>query len=124
MRYGIHAAPPPLAELVDYFWALRDTPSHARERIVPSGTVELVINLEHDEIRIYRPSSAGEACVRLCGAVVSGAYSGAFVVDTQAHASIIGVHFKRKSPRRALASWGSKFSNTPLRAYVARARGG
>ena len=47
---------PPLDECIDRFWLCSDTPSHPRERILPSGTVELVINLSDDEIRIYDPS--------------------------------------------------------------------
>ncbi len=93
-RYSIHAPPPPLAGLVDYFWSLRDVPSHSRERVIPSGTLELVINLREDEFRIGRSVGSGEeyACFR--GAIVSGAYGGAFVVETRAHASVVGVHFK------------------------------
>ena len=94
LRYAAHAPPPPLAALVDYFWSLSDTPSHAKERVIPSGTIELVINLQHDEIRVYRPSSTDEEWARLGGAVVSGAFSEAFVIDTHAHAAIVGVHFK------------------------------
>jgi AraC-like DNA-binding protein len=94
LRYSVHPPPPPLAALVDYFWSLSDAPSHSRERIIPSGTIELVINLQHDEIRVFKPSSTEEECVRLAGAVVSGAYGGAFVIDTHAHGAIVGVHFK------------------------------
>jgi len=94
LQYAVHAPHPPLAALVDHFWSLSDAPSHAKERIIPSGTIELVINLQHDEIRVFKPSSTGEECARLAGAVVSGAYSGAFVIDTRAHAAIVGVHFK------------------------------
>ena len=34
---------PPLDQYVDRFWFCSDTPAHPRERILPSGTVELVI---------------------------------------------------------------------------------
>jgi len=94
LRYCVHPAPPPLAALVDHFWSLSDAPSHAKERIIPSGTIELVINLQHDEIRVFKRATTEEECIRLAGAVVSGAYSGAFVIDTHAHAAIVGVHFK------------------------------
>jgi len=85
---------PPLAGLVDHFWALSDAPSHSRERVIPSGTIELVINLHEDEFRIHKPLGIGAEPVRLRGAAVSGAYSGAFIIETRAHASIVGVHFK------------------------------
>ncbi|HMJ53761.1 MAG TPA: DUF6597 domain-containing transcriptional factor [Polyangiaceae bacterium] len=92
--YSTQAPPPPLAGLVDHFWALSDAPSHSRERVIPSGTIELVINLHEDEFRIHTPTDTSEESTRLRGAIVSGAYSGAFVVETRAHASIIGIHFK------------------------------
>jgi len=82
-----------LAELVDRFWTCSDAPSHHRERILPSGTVELVLNLREDEIRIY-DSSQPVRCVRFSGAIVSGPYSKCFMIDPMQHASIIGVHFK------------------------------
>jgi AraC-like DNA-binding protein len=70
-----------------------DKPVHARERILPSGTIELVFNLVDDEIRIYDPAQLCR-CTRLSGAVVSGPYRGCFAIDPLQHASIMGVHFK------------------------------
>jgi AraC-like DNA-binding protein len=93
---------PPLDKYVDRFWLCSDTPSHPRERILPSGTVELVINLSDDEIRIYDPSRPDRAR-RYPGAVVSGPYSNFFLIDPLVHASIIGVHFR---PGRAFPVLG------------------
>ena len=70
-----------------------DTPLHSRERILPSGTVELVVNLCDDEIRIYAPSQA-DGCARFSGAVISGPYSGFFVIDSSQHALMMGIHFR------------------------------
>src|SRR5262245_58063523 len=84
---------PPLKECIDRFWLCSDTPAHRRERILPSGTVELVINLTDDEIQIFDPSDAARPR-RYPGAVVSGPYSNFFVIDPLVHASIIGVHFR------------------------------
>lgn len=80
-----------MRDIVDYVWSLRDAPGHARERIVPSGTVELVINLAEDEFRIYRAAAPPR---RMRGAIVSGCYRSAFDIDTREHASLVGVHFK------------------------------
>src|SRR5690349_9821974 len=87
MQYSIHRPRSPLNGPVDYLWALNDAPAHARERIVPSGTMELVINLDEDELRIYDPAAAREGCRRFRGALVSGCYSAPFEVDTREHAS-------------------------------------
>ena len=93
---------PPLDEYIERFWLCSDTPPHPRERILPSGTVELVINLGDDEIRIYDPSHPDRAR-RYPGAVVSGPYSNFFLIDPLQHASIIGVHFR---PGRAVPVLG------------------
>ena len=93
---------PPLDECIDRFWFCSDTPSHPRERILPSGTIELVINLSDDEIRIYDPSHPNRTR-RYPGAVVSGPYSNFFLIDPLQHASIIGVHFR---PGRAVPVLG------------------
>lgn len=78
---------------VDKLWALSDAPDHARERILPNGTLELVINLQEDEFRIYHANEP-VPCRRFRGAVVSGAYDRFFGIDTREHASVLGVHFK------------------------------
>lgn len=92
MHYTRHRPGPAIAGHVAYLWSLRDSPAHALERIVPSGTLELVVNLHDDEIRVYDPRGAIHH--RLSGAVVSGAYRRFFVIDTRAHASMVGVHFR------------------------------
>jgi AraC-like DNA-binding protein len=92
MHYRSYRPGPPLADFVDYLWALRDAPSHSTERIVPSGTLELVVNLREDALRIYDPATHGWR--RYSGAVVSGAYRRFFVIDARDHASIVGVHFR------------------------------
>ena len=92
----------PLGDFIERLWLLSDAPPHPKERIVPSGTLELVINLHENELRIYDPRACGgcadtaqpERCKRFSGAVVSGTYSGSFVIDTREHASVIGVHFR------------------------------
>jgi len=83
----------PLDAFVDYLWHVQDAPAHARERILPNGTSELVFNLTEDEIRIYDGSSL-EPCRSLSGSLVSGVFSRFFVIDTREHACMLGVHFK------------------------------
>jgi AraC-like DNA-binding protein len=92
VQFQSYCPAPPLAGLVESLWSLSDAPPHARERILPSGTLELVINLHEDQFRIY-DVDAQRPPRRYRGAIVSGAYRGAFVIDTEEHASVIGVHF-------------------------------
>ena len=75
---------PPLDEYIDRFWLCSDTPPHPRERILPSGTAQLVINLSDDEIRIFDASHSARPR-RYSGAAVSGPYSNYFVIDPLVH---------------------------------------
>jgi hypothetical protein len=93
MFYRSYTPGPPLGDFIGRFWLCSDQPPHPRERILPSGTIELVFNLCDDEIRIYDPVHH-DRCTRFSGAVVSGAHSTFFVIDPLVHASIIGVHFR------------------------------
>lgn len=91
MLFLKHFPGPPVDEFVEYLWLVSDAPPHSKERILPAGTLELVINLHEDQIRIY--DGAG-LCRRLSGTVISGAYSHPFVIDTAEHALTMGVHFR------------------------------
>jgi len=94
---------PPLSHFVEHLWWLSDVPAHAREHVVPSGTLELVVNPHEDEFRVCDRADPAR-CLRFPGAMVSGAYGRFFVVDTRAHASMVGVHFR---PGGALALIGA-----------------
>jgi len=93
MRLVTHEPGFPLAKFVGTFWDCTDAPPHSRERILPSGTIELVINLREDEIRIY-DAGQPDRCERFPGIVVSGTYARAFVIDPTQHASMMGIHFR------------------------------
>lgn len=79
VQYAAHVPSPPLSSVVERLWALRDQPLHATERIVPTGTLELVINLRDDEIRIW--DREGGACRRLSGAIAAGYFDQAHLIN-------------------------------------------
>lgn len=84
---------PPLAAFVDKIWLYDgyELP-HLKERRLPDGSMELVINLHEDTIRIYdRQNHEQFQC--FTGSVISGAHTECFVIDTASQTSIIGVHF-------------------------------
>jgi AraC-like DNA-binding protein len=84
----------PLSEFVDVLWLHEgDEVAHEKERLLPDGTVELVINLREDRIRVY-DSRNPERFHTIPGSVVSGPRSEFFIIDTEGEASTIGVHFK------------------------------
>jgi uncharacterized protein DUF6597 len=71
---------PPLAEFVDFLWIYEGyVQPHARERLLPTGTMELVFNRDGDG--------------RLASGV-AGARSEFLVLDTSRPLSVIGVHFR------------------------------
>jgi AraC-like DNA-binding protein len=82
---------PPLAKLVEYVWASQGAPAHAKERVVPTGTLELVVALVEGKGRIY-DAAGRERWVS--GALVAGAYRGPFTFDTHEEASVVGVHLR------------------------------
>lgn len=83
----------PLGDFVDRFWNCSDIPSSRPVRILPSGTIEVVINLCEDEIRVF-DDLPSDGCARYSGAVVSGPYTSCLTIDPMRHSTIIGVHFK------------------------------
>lgn len=94
MRFSSRKPASQLSGFVDNFWLYEGYEAeHANERILPTGTIELVINLRENELRIYKAEQP-DHCVRFSGAVVSGAYGKGFVSDTDEEAFIMGVHFK------------------------------
>lgn len=94
MLFRAYAPGPPLRGFVHDFWLYDGYAApHVRERIMPSGTIELVVNLREDELRIYDPDRP-DRCRRFSGALVSGAYGRGFATDVLEETSIMGVHFE------------------------------
>ena len=95
MNVQTYFPPPPLSDFVDRFWFYQGyTQPHAKERLLPTGTIELVINLREDELRVYDRQDP-QRFRRFPGAMICGAQTDYFVIDTAHQESILGVHFKR-----------------------------
>jgi AraC-like DNA-binding protein len=93
MRFVCSTPNRPLGDFVERMWLLMDAPAHSKERIAASGTIDLVINLHENELRVYDPAKP-ERCKRFSGAVVSGTHSGPFVIDPRELVSVMGVRFR------------------------------
>jgi hypothetical protein len=95
MQFFTHIPLPPLSNFVELFWFYDGySPGpHSKERLMPEGSIELVINLKQDEARIYDRENL-DKYARLPGAVLCGPHSSFFVIDTAQQPSVIGVHFK------------------------------
>ena len=90
-----HCVPgPPLAEFVELLWLYEGYQQpHAKERLLPDGSMELVVNLNEDLTRVYDPQHTDRYEV-VRGPVVVGAHSEFFVIDTAEQHTVAGVHFK------------------------------
>jgi AraC-like DNA-binding protein len=95
MLFLKHIPRPPLNTFVDLFWFYDGflPGTHTKERLMPDGSVELVINLKEDEARIYDREDF-DRCERLPGTILCGPHSGFFVIDTAQQDSVMGIHFK------------------------------
>jgi hypothetical protein len=84
---------PPLHAFVERLWLVADGQAPRKERILPSGTIQLVVNLRDDQVRIE--GTVDSPRVRTCsGVAVSGTYSGVFIIDAMQHAAMMGAHVR------------------------------
>jgi AraC-like DNA-binding protein len=95
MLYRSWFPKPPLAAFVHQLWLYQGAVNvtHAKERLLPDGSMELVIDLREDRIRIYDRDDP-ERFESRRGSVLIGAHSNFFVIDTESQASVMGVHFR------------------------------
>ena len=94
MLYRLYRPPPPLGHFVELLWLYEGfRPAHPRERLLPTGTVEIVFDLRDDRVRTYGSRNLLKPNA-LSGSVVCGAHSEFFVIDTASQDAVMGVHFK------------------------------
>jgi AraC-like DNA-binding protein len=92
--YCTHRPGPPLDRFVEQLWYWEGAPlAHAKDRLLPSGSSALIINLFEDEMRCYG-GPGDELIERLPGAVLCGTYSRYFVIDTREQRANVGVAFR------------------------------
>ena len=92
----LHYRPsPPLSHFVEMFWYYEGEAGgpHKKERLLPQGSSELVVNLREDEIRLYDRKNLNESH-KLSGAAICGPHSQFFVIDTAEQDCVAGAHFK------------------------------
>lgn len=94
MLYLTHIPRAPLSHFVNLLWLYEGySQSHAKERVLPTGEMQLVINLREDKSLIYDRANP-DRCQTYNGSVFSGAHSEYLVIGTAALESVIGVHFR------------------------------
>src|SRR5581483_10585749 len=83
MIFHARVASKPLSDFVELLWLYEGyRQPHKKERLLPTGTTELVFDLRED---------LGSDT---CGSVLSGPHSEYFELDTSCETSVVGIHFK------------------------------
>lgn len=94
MQYVTRRPRAPVSEFVSDIWLYSGyRPPHRFERILPSGTLELVVNLCDRPLHCYHPQTLEARCA-VSGPLVSGARAAYSVVDTAQQQEIMGVHLR------------------------------
>jgi AraC-like DNA-binding protein len=86
-------ARPALAPFVAGLWIVRDQLSHSRERVLPSGAAQLLINLDEDALRTYE-GPALDHVRTLPGIALQGPHQRSFGIDTAEQRAVMGVVFR------------------------------
>lgn len=103
MTYLIHVPPPPLSDLMHFIWLHEGyAPAYAKERVFPTGTMQLIFNLGDHEFQVFDPLNIGSVQT-FRDAVVSGPHSESTIIGTAGVAATMGVNFK---PGGALPFFG------------------
>ncbi|AKF05245.1 Transcriptional regulator, AraC family protein [Sandaracinus amylolyticus] len=93
MRFVARKPSPALAPYVARLWCYESGAlTHTRERIVPTGGMQLLVNLHEDELRWWDGAGLDRAH-RMHGAGMQGIYDRPFAIDTIEQRAIAGVSF-------------------------------
>lgn len=94
MIFKHHIPAPPLSDFVAMIWYFEGSAmAHTKERVLPNGGMELLINLHEDLIRSY-DNHDPDRYETLSGSILAGTRSEYTIIDTACQSSILGVAFK------------------------------
>jgi AraC-like DNA-binding protein len=92
--FYVHRPAAPLDRFVESLWYWNGPqPTHAKDRLIPTGAASLIINLNEDEVRNYTGAN-DDVVERFPGAVLVGAHSRYAVIDSQEQCAVLGVSFR------------------------------
>lgn len=94
MIYHTYLPRSPLSQFVAFLWFREgyNLPK-AQSRLLPIGSMELVINLRSDAIPLFDPHTRAR-CGSTRGSRICGVHSSGFIIDNDSNVSFMGVHFK------------------------------
>lgn len=91
MRYFLKVPPPPLGLFVESIFLYEGySPDHLREKILPDGHIDLLINLDDSPRKVYRQTRDDLVYHR---SWISGLRSRPIVIDSGQDSSMMGVRF-------------------------------
>lgn len=94
MLYQTYQPRSPLLPFVEFFWIREgNNLPKTQSRLLPIGSMELVINLHEDRLPLFDPHSRIEKG-STNGARICGVHSQGFIINNDRQVSTIGVHFK------------------------------
>lgn len=94
MVQHVYSPGPTLAGLVDMLWYYRGGVSpQGHERLMPDGTMSIIINLREDSLPVYDRNDTGNVLSQR-GTLWVGVQSEFSVIDTACQAELMGVQFK------------------------------
>lgn len=94
MKLLCHAPRPPLCRWVEMIWHYESAPvPFALEKLMPTGRVDLIINLTDEALRIYDPKDVHQI-EHYRGPLFSGVQGSFSVIDASQQTLIMGVAFK------------------------------
>jgi AraC-like DNA-binding protein len=94
MFYRRHQPGPPLNRFVEHFWYYKGFfPDHSRERVLPDGAIEILIDLEGPAKKLYRDETSGKF-IEYRQAWISGQHSRFLVIGTEQNSSMMGIRFR------------------------------
>jgi AraC-like DNA-binding protein len=124
MDFRARVPPPPLDAFVATLWACRnEAQPPGLERILPSGSAQLIVNLKEDETRLYEPEQP-DCFATTSGSVLSGAHTRYQIIDTSEQEYVAGVAFKPGGSALVMRAPAHEFSDVdvPLDEIWGRAR--
>lgn len=85
---------PPLAPFVEALWCCENEPGPRRlERVLPSGSAQLIVNLKEDQTRSYA-AAPGSPGVTAPGSILSGPATRFQIIDSDEQEQVVGVSFR------------------------------
>ena len=94
MNYLTHIPAPPLSHFIEWLFFYEGyAPPHSREKRLPDGSVELLINLK-EEKRILFDAADQDKNRAFERSWISGQQEGALIIDVSGESSMMGIRFR------------------------------